>query len=430
MRVLVTGAYGFIGSQIVTALSAAGHEVVCAVRRYGPRGRFGHLPTVTCDMARDIQPACWLPRLTGIDAVVNAAGILREAGGQTFDAVHRAAPCALFEACRLAGVRRVIQISALGTPEDTGFVRSKHEADACLAKLDLDWVVLRPSVVYSSAGSYGGTSLLRAMAALPYVLPVPGGGGQRLQPIHGEDLAHAVVRLLESKDGARRVLEAVGPQALTITEYQTAFRHWLGLPRVSAVRVPLGLIRPVVWLGEKFGRGPLGLTMFRMLERGNVGTPEAYERFAAASGLRPRSLEEALRARPSFVQDRWHARLYFLRPLLRACLGLLWVFSGLVGFLTPLTEGHAMLGQAGVSAGVATALVYGACTLDVAIGSAVLARVAVRLMGVFMLLLLVGYTFFLGTVQPALWLEPFGALVKNIPLVPAVLVMLALEEQR
>lgn len=430
LRVLVTGAYGFIGAQIVAALAAAGHEVVCAVRRPQPRGRFGHLPAVACDMSRDLRVEDWLPRLAGVDAVVNAAGILRETGDQRFDTVHRTAPCALFEACRQADVRRVIQISALGTPEDTEFVRSKHNADACLAGLDLDWSVLRPSVVYSAAGSYGGTSLLRAMSALPYVLFIPGNGKQALQPIHAEDLARAVVRLIETGQGARQVLEAVGPEQITIEDYLRAFRRWLGLPEPAVVHTPLTLIRPFVWLGEKLGQGPLGTTMYRMLQRGNIGTPGAYERFVAASGFRPRSLIEALRSSPSHVQDRWHARLYFVRPLLRIALGLLWVLSGVVGFLTPFTEARALVMQAGAGAGFATAMVYGACTLDVLIGAAVLTRRAVRLVGALMLMLLLGYTVFLGMVHPALWLEPFGALIKNIPLIPAVLVMLVLEERR
>ncbi len=76
------------------------------------------LNTVVCDFARDIQPEDWLPRLADIDVVVNCAGILREVKGQTFDAVHRAAPCALFDACVQAGVKRVVQVSALGHPED------------------------------------------------------------------------------------------------------------------------------------------------------------------------------------------------------------------------------------------------------------------------------------------------------------------------
>src|SRR5512139_3756955 len=160
MRILVTGANGFIGRQIVAALRAAGHEAICAVRDGNDNGAPAGTGTIVCDLSRDIAMADWLPRVQGLDAIVNCAGILRESRGQSFDAVHRAAPCALFDACIEAGVKRVVQIAALGNGVDVPFVTSKHAADAYLMSLALDWVVVRPSVAYTTAGSYGGTSLL------------------------------------------------------------------------------------------------------------------------------------------------------------------------------------------------------------------------------------------------------------------------------
>jgi uncharacterized protein YbjT (DUF2867 family) len=121
MNILVTGAYGFIGRQVVAGLLEAGHSVVCGVRK-PELNVFASLDTVICDFARDTRPEDWLPRLSGIDVVVNCAGILREVKDQTFDAVHRAAPGALFDACTQADVKRVVQVSALGSPEDGGFL--------------------------------------------------------------------------------------------------------------------------------------------------------------------------------------------------------------------------------------------------------------------------------------------------------------------
>ena len=165
MRVLVTGAGGFIGAHIVAELARAGHDVVRAVR--GPAGDSPN--TIACDMATDTRVEDWLPRLQGIDAVVNAAGILRESGRNRFDSVHRDSPCALFRACEQAGVHRVVQISALGNPEDADFIRSKHEGDRVLSSLSLDWTIVRPSVVYAASGSYGGSSLLSMMIGIGLV---------------------------------------------------------------------------------------------------------------------------------------------------------------------------------------------------------------------------------------------------------------------
>ncbi len=431
MRVLVTGAYGFIGAQIVAALVRAGHDVVCAVRRPDRQARFAHLPVVACDFAGDTLPVVWLPRLRDIDAVVNCAGILRETGTQTFDAVHRATPAALFDACREAGVGKVIQISALGEPADSEFVRSKHAGDAHLATLDLDWTILRPSVVYSAEGSYGGTSLLRALAALPGVLLLPADGGQRFQPIVGADLARAVVRLVETGRGARAVLYAVGPSVVTLAQYLRAFRRWLGLAEPKLVlHIPRPLVRLGAGLGEIFGRGPLGRTMLRMLERGNVAPPGAAEAFTSAVGFQPRSLTQVLADAPSHVQDRWHARLYLLRPSLRVSLALLWLGSGAAGLLHPLADSAALRAMAGVPAVLAPVLVYGASVVDIVVGAALLLRVGVRWCGIVMLCSLLAYTLFLGIALPQLWFAPFGPLLKNLPLVPAVLVLLVLEGER
>ncbi len=429
MRILITGAYGFIGSHIASALHVAGHEVIVAVRRPDTRGRFAHWPAIACDFAHDTRVQDWLPRLRGVDAVVNGAGILRETRTQTFSAVHIEAPKALFGACACAGVRKIVQISALGNPEDGEFIRSKHAADAYLSTLDLDWLILRPSVTYSTAGSYGGTSLLRALAALPFVLFMPGDGRQRLQPIAVDDLARAVVRLVEPGIGTRRILEAVGPQPITFENYLCAFRRWLGFARPYIVKLPLSLIRPFAHLGEWLGRGPLGMTMYRMLQRDNVASPGAAEQFVKTVGFQPRSVDETLKAAPSHVQDRWHARLYLLAPVLRLTLALLWIGSGIAGFLNPAEMSTAQLAIAGIPVVAAMPLVILASSADIVFGVLALTR-HVRLAAAFMLFMLVAYTLLLGSALPALWLEPFGSLLKNLPLIPAVLILLVLQDRR
>ena len=120
---------------------------------------------------------------------MNAVGILRERGGQTFDAVHTRTPVALFDACIAAGVRRIVQISALGADTgNSGYFRSKRAADARLAATEANWVIVQPSLVYGP----GGTSarMFSMMASLP-LTPLPGDGKQLVQPIHVDDLIAA-----------------------------------------------------------------------------------------------------------------------------------------------------------------------------------------------------------------------------------------------
>jgi len=427
MRVLVTGAFGFIGSHVVSALHAAGHEVLCAARQ--PDHRFAHLSFLACDLARDTRVDDWLPRLANVDAVVNAAGILRENRRAPFAAVHHAAPLALFQACARAGVRKVVQISALGDPRDGEFIASKHALDTDLSKLDLDWVILRPSVVYSAHGSYGGTSLLRALAALPWILAVPGNGQHRLQPIVIEDLAQAVRKCVEGDKANRLLLEAAGPEPVAFESFLGALRGWLGIPTRHVWHVPLAPVRWLAQLGERFGAGPLGVTMYRMLERGNVASPGAIEALVRATGVQPRGVDTALGAVPSQVQDRWHARLYLLAPLLRLSLAFLFVFSGIAGFSHPVGGSIQLLGYLGISAKLAPAVVYLASAIDISLGALLLTRHQ-RPAAIGMLLMVVAYTAVLGFKMPGLWLEPFGALIKNIPLIPAVLAYLVLSDRR
>ena len=119
MNILLTGASGFIGSHLLRRLHAAGHRITACVRQpQAAARRFAGADDIACDFSRDTPEAAWLPRLEGIDVVINAVGIIRETRRQTFTALHSATPEALFRAAARCGVKKVIQISALGADED------------------------------------------------------------------------------------------------------------------------------------------------------------------------------------------------------------------------------------------------------------------------------------------------------------------------
>ena len=166
MRCLVTGAYGFIGSAVVAALRREGVTVVGAGRDLELARRIHpDIEWIECDFNNDVEVAHWLPRLKHIDAVVNCVGILQGSLRDDASRIHADATIALFQACAAAGVKRLVHVSAVSAEADvaSSYARSKANADAALEKLDLNWLIVKPSLVIGQ-GSYGGTSLMRGLA--------------------------------------------------------------------------------------------------------------------------------------------------------------------------------------------------------------------------------------------------------------------------
>ena len=168
--------------------------------------------------------------------------------------MHVEGAAALFAACERQGVRRLVHISAAGVERgSSAFSETKRAGDAALAASSLEWFILRPSVVIGRA-AYGGSALIRGLAALP-VLPLVGGAGP-LQLVHLDDVADTVAACLRPETPPRRVLELVGPRVWTFAETVGLFRRWLGWRPAVPVSVPdwlAGLIYragdAISWLG-------------------------------------------------------------------------------------------------------------------------------------------------------------------------------------
>lgn len=425
MRILITGANGFIGRHLVHALRMQHDIVVCVRDPESAKERFPGLGTVVRDFATTTTVEAWLTCLRRIDVVINAVGIIRESRTQTFEQLHHRAPCAMFQACARAGVRKVIQISALGA-DDTAFSQyhlSKRAADDCLRQLDLDWVIVKPSLVYGPGGT--SAAFFKALAALP-LIPIVDRGEQPIQPIHIDDLVTAIVTLLRPDAPARLSLDAVGPHPITFKGMLEQYRHWLGLPVGHLLPVPYTLSLFAGRLAGFLGNTPMTGEAIEMLRRGNTGDVSTLN---AVLRITPHSLEMALAEHPAEQGDRWHANLFFLRPLLRIALGLLWLFTGIVSLgLYPLDQSVMLVEQAGITGSLAPLAVYVAALLDGALGLATLTRYHIRWVGLAQISLMIGYSLLISIGLPEVWLHPFGPITKNIPLIVSTLVMMALED--
>jgi uncharacterized protein YbjT (DUF2867 family) len=427
MRILLTGASGFIGRHFSAALSAAGHEVVAAVRKpLRAKQNIAATDFIAVDFQKDVTPDVWLDRLNGVDAVINAVGIISETRQQKFETLHHKAPCALFQACEQSGIKKVIQISALGADETSTsrYHRTKKAADDCLSALDLDWVILHPSVVYGPGAS--SSEFFRALSALP-IVPLIGNGQQEMQPIYVDDLAQAVVNILEPGAPSRSHINAVGPTPISFKDLLKSYRKWLGLKETLQVAIPDIFIRFGTHLGQFIPGSLLTPENIQMMSSGNTAP---IEPFCNQTKVKPRGMDTALKQFPATEADRWHASLFFLRPTLRICIGLLWLVTGLISiFIFPIESSYSLLAQLGIGKALAPFVLYSAAGLDIVLGLATLANYRIVAVGILQIIVMLTYVILITVGLPEHWVHPFGAITKNIPLMVATLVMISFERK-
>lgn len=428
MRVLIIGAGGFVGRHLLARL-ADGDDTVIAAGRNPTRLRrlFPDIPVMQCDLARDM-PADWHPRLAGIDAVINLAGLIRDGAGG-FDTVHEQGAKSLFDACLAAGVHRVIQLSALGADE-TGtsrYHRSKQAADDHLAALDpsgqrMDWAILRPSLIIGRGGA--STEMFAAFAATPMPLRL-GPGTWKVQPIHVDDVIDVIMGLLHRAEPFARRLDLAGPVVMTTDGVTLALRTWLGLRPVPFLPLPRALLVLGAALGDRFGLGPASRDSLAMLKAGNVGDDRPMRDIL---GRPARALPLALARHPAMAADRWRARLLPLAMPLRLLLASIWIWTGIVSLgLHPVADSHALLAPLGLTGWSAGMALYTGAMLDLALGLALLCRWRPVAVGTMQLAVMVGYTILISLYLPEMWLHPFGAITKNLAVAGATLVMMVME---
>lgn len=292
-NVLLCGATGFIGRHIRDALQQAGHRVVSCRSSAKTSGTKGAGDLVTVDFCHDTQPAIWLPRLQGIDVVVNAVGVLRDTRDRPMQAIHADTPKALFEACAQAGVRRVIQVSALGIEGSaTEYARTKLEAEEHLLSLNrlrqLDGVVLRPSLVFGRDGD--SARLFIALARSPALLLPRAVIRAKVQPVAVQDLAQAISRLMGEASDVQGVLPCVGPAALTLGAFIASLREQMGKRPAQVAALPDLLSHLSARLGDHIPAMPWCSETLALLAQDNVAPPDLFRTVLGRAAIAPTAL--------------------------------------------------------------------------------------------------------------------------------------------
>ena len=377
--------------------------------------------TVVADLAapETSQPEFRQDRFAGIVHVVNAAGLLQGTPA-SMAAVHETAPKAIYAA--LKDAKSGVLISAVGIDANTPFAVARRAGERVAQEAPFQMTILRPGLVIGE-GSYGGTSLGRALAACPLRTPVIGEGRQSMNPLHADDLAAFVIEALRHPRPEVPV-EVGGPQIVSQTEYLMSLRRWMGLRGQPVISVPVPLALAIGRVGEALSLGPISRASVRQLVHGVEAPTDSPFKHCA------RGFDETLAARPVATQDLWHGRLYLLRPLIRLTLACLWLISGLLGlFLSPESFLPALVGS-GIADLPLLVIARAGGLADLAIALALLRGWRLKTMALVQLALVGVYTMGLTVLAPGLWLDPFGGLLKNIVVLALILIHRVLEQER
>lgn len=287
MKVAIIGATGFVGSHLVPHLAVSGHSVI-AISRDGRR-----LPAWGAEIearAADVAEGSLDAALAGADAAVHLAAIPRESRGKHFEAINADGTRRVVAAAERIGLKRLVHLSVLGVSDDPklAYLHSKWRGEEAVRGSSLEWVVLRPSLMFGTGDGFFNLIKTTLRWWSPGVVVIPGDGSTRFQPLSVDDLAIAVEKSLTDADRAGSVYELGGPAWVSYREIvdavsaATGMRRWklgMPIPLLSGLTVVTDRILPIF---------PVSHDQIASMSRPNFTDLDAFER---AFGVGPRPLD-------------------------------------------------------------------------------------------------------------------------------------------
>lgn len=268
MKIFLAGGTGFVGAHMVEMLQEFGHSVRLLVHRRTPQ-LSGSVEQVEGDVTR---LESFGQTAQGCDAVINLVGIIREfpARGVTFENLHIKATANLLAAAEQAGIRRYLQMSALGTRPGavSQYHSTKFQAEERVRSSGLDTTIFRPSLIYGPKDSF--INMLAGQLRISPVMPVMGDGNYRLQPIHASDVARCFAMALEMPDTISQCYELCGNNRLSFVELLDAVSQAMGKGKAIKPQVPLGLMKLVLPVMQHLPQFPITMDQLQMLIEENI----------------------------------------------------------------------------------------------------------------------------------------------------------------
>ncbi len=250
--ILITGAAGYVGSNLVRLLVAQGKPVRALV--HSPQKAAVRLADVRdqIEIVRgDVtRPETLAPALEGASAVVHLVAVAIERGRGDYERINTQGTVNLVDAAKAAGVRRFINMSQNGADSRLPyrFLASKGRAQEYVAASGLDWTALRPSVIWGPQDEFANVQA-RLIKLTPLIFPIVGDGSARFQPVWVGDVVAAVARCLDDESTIGGEYALGGPEVLTYAQIARRVLDALGARRLT-INVPVPLLRPVVKLME------------------------------------------------------------------------------------------------------------------------------------------------------------------------------------
>lgn len=287
MRIVLIGASGFFGGHLLRALTADEHQCVVLTRSRVRRGTVGLVPGVTLIQADVYDPGVLTEQFSGADAVVSMAGILNETGGggKGFHKAHVELVEGIVEACRQAGVKRLLHVSALNAGKGKShYLKSKGEAEALLRTADdMNITIFQPSVIFGRGDAF--FNKFAAMLSLAPVLPLACPSA-RLQPVFAGDVAAAMAASLEDPMTWGKTYEMAGPKTYTLKELVQWTARTRGLRR-WVIGLPGPLSATMAAMMNLVPGKPLSWDNYQSLKTDNVSSKNDFRYFH----IEPRSID-------------------------------------------------------------------------------------------------------------------------------------------